>query len=323
MNVIPLEAKWLVPMCELWNRELGGLFPMREALLRQNSFQDANVYYPGSWLAQDDDGTLLGFVIAKKWQELEREMQLGEGAGWIQALVVRSDRRGEGIGSRLLALAEGSLREAGVELVYMGRDPWHYFPGVPKALSSSRPWFERRGYEFLYEVYDLLASAEEGPPPVAPSFSEGAYIKGLEPGDQEEMLRFFRRCFPGRWCYEALCYWERGGSGREFIGLFAGREMIGFCRVNDEKSALIAQNTYWAPLFQEPLGGIGPLGVDSRYRGKGYGLALVEAGVSELKARGMRHLVIDWTELVDFYAKLGFQPWKGYDLMKKSLRQAT
>lgn len=78
--------------------------------------------------------------------------------------------------------------------------------------------------------------------------------------------------------------------------------MIGFCRVNDEASPYIAQNTYWAPLVPEPLGGIGPLGVDSRYRGKGYGLALVEEGIAELEARGMKHLVIDWTELVDFYA---------------------
>ncbi|MDK8182422.1 GNAT family N-acetyltransferase [Paenibacillus sp. UMB4589-SE434] len=318
VNVIPLEAAWISQICELWNREIGNWFPLREELLRQNSFQDSNVYYPASWLAHDNDGTLIGFVIAKKWQEQEREMQLGEGAGWIQAIVVRSEARGQGIGSRLLTLAEEALQKAGVGLVYMGRDPWHYFPGVPKALSYSREWCAHKGYEQLYEVFDLYASLEADKTIDAPHF-EGAYVRLLELKDQAEMLRFFRRCFPGRWYYEALSYWERGGKGREFLGLFVGQEMIGFCRVNDEHAPLIAQNTYWAPLFAEPLGGIGPLGVDDRYRGRGYGLALVQAGMMELGARGMKHLIIDWTELVDFYAKLGFQTWKGYDLMKKEL----
>ncbi len=44
MNIIPLHEDWLAAMCELWNRELGGLFPMREQLMRQNTFQDQNVY---------------------------------------------------------------------------------------------------------------------------------------------------------------------------------------------------------------------------------------------------------------------------------------
>ncbi|NKI22939.1 GNAT family N-acetyltransferase, partial [Paenibacillus dendritiformis] len=79
MNVIPMQAEWLVPMLDLWNRELGEHFPMREELLRQNTFEDVNVYAPGSWLAHDTDGTPLGFVVAKTWQEEERGMKLGEG----------------------------------------------------------------------------------------------------------------------------------------------------------------------------------------------------------------------------------------------------
>lgn len=319
MNFTPMTAEWIAPMCELWNRELGDQFPMREQLMYQNTFQDENVFFPGSQLVVEEDGKLLGFVIAKKWQEQQREMQLGDGAGWIQAIIVRKEVRGQGIGSGLLQHAENALREAGVDLAYAGRDPWHYFPGIPKEPKESRPWFERRGYEALYEVFDLvntevLAESER------PEYIEGAFSKILEPGDQAEMLRFFKRCFPGRWYYESLCYWERGGKGREFVGLFMGEEMIGFCRVNDDHSPLIAQNTYWAPLFDESLGGIGPLGVDDRYRGKGYGLAIVKDGVAELASRGIKHLVIDWTELVDFYAKLGFRPWKGYDLVRKQLK---
>ncbi len=245
-------------------------------------------------------------------------MKLGDGGGWIQAIVVRSDVRGQGVGSRLLEQAEQALRDAGAQLAYVGRDPWHYFPGIPHELPDAKTWFARKGYEVLYDVYDLvnISGEHEG----RQQYVDGAYARLLEVGDRDEMLRFFKRCFPGRWLYEAETYWERGGTGREFVGLFKDGEMIGFCRVNDDQSPLIAQNTYWAPLFESPLGGIGPLGVDDRFRGKGYGLAIVKDGVAELASRGVKNLVIDWTGLIDFYAKLGFTVWKGYDLAKKDLK---
>ncbi|MDR0269134.1 GNAT family N-acetyltransferase [Paenibacillus sp.] len=317
MNIIPLKEEWLPQMCELWNQELGGHFPMREQLMRQNSFQDENVYLEGSKLAIDENGRLLGFVIAKTWQEGRRGMRLGDGGGWIQAILVRSEARGQGIGSRLLEQAEEALRDAGAELTYIGRDPWHYIPGIPKELPDAKVWFERRGYEVLYEAFDLV---NQTPDSTRQKYSDGAYARLLEEKDKNEMLRFFERCFPGRWFYEAQCYWDRGGKGREFVGLFMEDEMIGFCRVNDEQSPMIAQNTYWAPLFDSPLGGIGPLGVDNRFRGKGYGLAIVKDGVAELTSRGIDNLVIDWTGLVDFYAKLGFTVWKRYDLAKKTFK---
>ncbi|UHA73973.1 GNAT family N-acetyltransferase [Paenibacillus sp. 481] len=316
----PLEESWLDAICELWNRELGQHFPMRKELFMQNCFRDVNVYAPASRIVRDDAGELCGFIVAKQWQESTYDVQYGEGSGWIQALVVRADTRNKGLGGQLLLHAEASLREAGVERIYLGRDPWHFFPGVPKALSHTRPWMERRGYTALYDVHDLVATYHKNEHIVEPTVAEDIQLRLLDHTDKDKMIAFFRACFPGRWAYEALRYWELNGSGREFIGLVKGEQMIGFCRVNDARSPFIAQNTYWAPSFDEELGGIGPLGVDPAYRGQGLGVALVEAGVAELRRRGLTSIVIDWTELVDFYAKFGFQPWKSYDLMVKSFK---
>jgi len=96
-------------------------------------------------------------------------------------------------------------------------------------------------------------------------------------------------------------------------------EIVGFCRINDQDSPFIAQNTYWAPLYNNELAGLGPLGIDAKERGNGYGLAIVEAAIAFLRKRGHRRIVIDWTDLVDFYAKLGYQKWKTYHSYKKYL----
>lgn len=56
---------------------------------------------------------------------------------------------------------------------------------------------------------------------------------------------------------------------------------------------MIAQNVYWAPLYKETLGGIGPLGIDAEERGQGYGLSIVKAGIVYLRKRKINRIVID------------------------------
>jgi hypothetical protein len=45
----------------------------------------------------------------------------------------------------------------------------------------------------------------------------------------------------------------------------------------------------------------------------------VKAAANELIGRGVTDIVIDWTQLVAFYEKLGFTPWKQYQSMTKQL----
>lgn len=78
-------------------------------------------------------------------------------------------------------------------------------------------------------------------------------------------------------------------------------------------------NMNWSPLFDREVGGVGPLGVDAEKRKNGYGLAVVKAGIAFLRQRGISHIVIDWTGLVGFYQKLGFDVWKSYKSYKKEI----
>ncbi|PYI50774.1 GNAT family N-acetyltransferase [Paenibacillus flagellatus] len=321
MEFKPLEQSRIADMADLWNQEWAGTFPMRERLLLQNVFEDRNLLNSGSWMAIDPaTNRLLGFVTAKVWQDHESGMAFDDDAGWIQALVVDREARGRGIGGELLARAESALREKKVGRIVLGNDFYRrFFPGVPTENPDAKRWFERRGYTAFERSHDLLNEYEEAGSIERPE-ADGATFRLARPEDRDNLLAFMKRCFPGRWEYQTRYYWERGGTGREFVVLEKdGGEIIGFCRLNDDQSPILAQNIYWAPLFADKMGGIGPLGIDERFRGYRYGLSIVQAAIAELRERGVRSIVIDATPYVDFYGKLGYRPWRAYWPMHRIL----
>ncbi|MEJ8543686.1 GNAT family N-acetyltransferase [Brevibacillus borstelensis] len=324
MEYHPWTSKWLDAVCQLWNEQCGDRFPMRAELLRQNSLDDPHLLPEGSWVAVEEESLRpVGVVIAKRWSEAD-PVTWGKGTGWIQALLVDRAYRRQGIGAELLKRAESALFQQNVVKISLGSDWWHYFPGVPDEEQETMRWVERRGYIAGKQLFDLISSqeetAEKQPSSSAelPVFADVTFREG-KPEDRDALLAFFNRCFPGRWEYEAICYFEKGGTGREYVLAEKNGTMIGFCRINDARSPIIAQNVYWAPLFADELGGIGPLGIDLQERKYGYGRAVVEAGIYFLRQRGIERICIDWTDLVDFYRKLGFEVWKGYRSYSKIL----
>jgi predicted N-acetyltransferase YhbS len=95
--------------------------------------------------------------------------------------------------------------------------------------------------------------------------------------------------------------------------------IVGFSRIYDEASAILGPGVYWRALMGRRPGGLGPIGVDASRRGAGLGLGLLSYCVRELRSRGVSTMVIDWTDLLDFYGKLGFKVWKRYEPMSAAL----
>ena len=319
MTFVPLEKSQLSELVNLWNKHLKDDFPMTEELFEQNSLKDDNVCKKSSQVVLNKQGEIVAFVIAKRWQE-KLDVAMSATTGWIQALLVDESVRHQGIGTHLLSHAEEHLIAAGAEQILLGRDPYHYFPGIPSEYDKTANWFEKKGFVHQGTEYDLMRTyaSDDEETKVIPQMNSVEFSL-LDMEDKDEFLAFLNRCFPGRWEYEAIHYFQKGGTGREFVVLKRGSKVIGFCRINDAHSPFIAQNVYWAPLFAEELGGAGPLGVDANERGQGFGLGIVEAGIAFLRQRGIRHIVIDWTGLVDFYKKLGYTPWKNYESYKKTV----
>src|SRR5690625_4046900 len=315
MKIIPWREAWLTELVRLWDQEIGADFPMRTELFKQNSLQDENVCHTSSGVAVTDDHQVVGFIVAKRWQE-NLDIDMGHTTGWIQVLIVAKNRQQQGIGADLLNHAERGLQAGGVQQILLGRDPYHYFPGIPSQYEQAANWFEQQGYVHQGVEHDLIRTYEGKENRSLPQI-EGVEFSLLKREEKDDFIAFLHRCFPGRWEYEAMHYFNKGGKGREFVVLKKEEQIIGFCRINDANSPFIAQNVYWSPLFSEELGGAGPLGVDAKERGQGYGLAIVEAGIAYLRQRGVKRIVIDWTGLVDSYKKLGYDIWKSYSSYKK------
>lgn len=312
MKYVQLSADQIEEVIHLWNQELGHDFPMRLNLLRQNTFGAPNVLKKGTLAAVNEEHKILGFIFTKKYSE-NKMFNFKADVGWIQMILVTSRFRKKGIGSDLLQRAERALLEEGVKKIVLGKDPRHYFPGIPSIYEGTEHWFNARGYQFDGTEYDLLTNQTID---LLPS-REDASFSLLQENEKQALMNFLHCCFPGRWEYETQNYFDSGGTGREFVVLKKKEKIAGFCRINDSMSPEIAQNVYWAPLFSDGLGGIGPLGIAPLERKHGYGLSIVQAGIATLSSRGIRHFVIDWTQLVDFYKKIDAHPWKIYHCYSK------
>jgi predicted N-acetyltransferase YhbS len=98
--------------------------------------------------------------------------------------------------------------------------------------------------------------------------------------------------------------------------------VAGFCQVVFEDSAQ-PLGRYYMQELPRPWGQLGPIGIGQERRGRGYGAALLDAGLRYLLERGVDGCVIDWTGLLDFYGKFGFQPYRQYAVLVKQLAADT
>ncbi|OLN21927.1 hypothetical protein BTO30_12030 [Domibacillus antri] len=316
MEYRPLHEVESKTATDFWNAHLSQSFPMTERLWEQNTKKNKNLLRHGS-MALYEKERIIGFVSVKVVHDpLTADMD--QGAGSIQALLVDKEYRHRSIGSKLLAHAEKELFSCHISEIRLGRDVEHYFPGIPVEQTKTTEWFKKKGYIPQSIETDLTKHVSDANfYTLHNNEIEQIEFRVLTEKDLDALISFLRYSFPGRWHYEAELYRRSGGTGRDFMGLFVTGELKGFCRINDGTFPIIPQNIYWAPLLKGKAGGMGPLGISTDIRGSHMGLDLVKAAANELIRRHMDHLVIDWTQLVTFYEKLGFKPWKSYVSMKK------
>jgi len=282
----------------LWNLYLGARMPLRPEVLSLTLFEDPTMR-PGDLLTAVEDEHVVGFGWAKRWRAPWLDPRFTD-VGFIGGLVVPTVSHG--VATVLLRSLEDHLAEEGCARIEISGGLLHLVPGVPAEASEALRFFERRGYTFEPEPhYDLvgdLRTFEGAPTPNARVASDA---------DRSGLLDFLGREFAGSWQLHARWHLEHGGRPSDFVVVDVEGRIEGFCHIFRPDAWPPGPSTYWSS-----AGGLGPIGVSAALRGRGLGRQLLDASLLELRASGVERCTIDWTRLVEFYARFGFSPLRAY-----------
>ncbi len=207
-----------------------------------------------------------------------------------------------------------------------GADLCHFFPGVPAEADAALAFFRALGFDIGADEnasYDLARDlgGYAIPDAVAETIErlrgQGIAIAPCREQDVPALRAHLQETFPGRWD-ERHDAPHRDGAGpvgdhhrprRLRLGR-RGQPVLGFAHTFSARSRWIGPPSTGAARLARHYGGLGPIGLAVRARKLGLGLALLAAGVQAVADTGATHMAIDWTNLLDFYAKVGFTPWK-------------
>ncbi len=330
MPLLPLDStssSHISALVDIWNAACGADLAINSRFARYNT-QPATGAIQAGQLAQQGD-KLIGFVLASALPN--DPLTSPPEIGWIDAIAVQPEFQGQGIGSELLNWAEGWLAAQGCTAARLGGSLRPFVPGFPVELGSvaffkTRGYVERANAPVVWDVAcDLGKNGDPTPSLPLPRGGRGRGVHSVhaaQPSDQDALLDFLRREFPGRWRFSFEEFLRLQGRLSDCIVLVTDRGIDGFARLTFEDSERPIERFYMHRL-PRPWGQIGPIGISADHRGRGYGALLLEAGLREMKSRGVRGCVIDWTDSVDFYSKFGFQTYRQYAVFAKSLAIRT
>lgn len=316
----PFMVRDLDAMVDLWNIAAGELVPMSRRLLEQNLL-GAMPADPAGVLVARADGQTVGWVLARVVQGGPDSLAHLRGRGGIGGLVVHPGWRGMGIGGELYRQARAFLAGHGVRQLETTTHPHHLVPGVPAECHELVKFLENRGFRTTTTTVDMMADLDEiTPPEDIWGASEATFsprridasvkIRPAACSDETALLEFLAAEFPGRWHYAVESFLAAGGDPSDILLAEEDHRILGFCQTYTPRSVQLGGSTYWHLELGRSYGGLGPIGLAGAHRQRGLGRALLDAGIAHNRARGVKRMAIDWTDLTGFYEKAGFKVWK-------------
>lgn len=307
----------LAAAVDLWNAACGADLAITLSGVRFNTRPSTGAQQAGRLAVID--GQPGGFVLATEFSAGDPRVSERE-AGWIDAIAVAPAHRGRGIGATLMDWAEGWLAGRGCTRFRLGGSLRPFAPGLPSALATAG-FFRRRGYAPRAHgpvVWDMARDLRTYQTRAFVPAALSAQVHRARAGDERALLAFLEREFGGRWFYEAREFLAGGGRISDFVVLLTPAGVDGFCWLTFEDSARSLDRCFMARL-PRPWGHLGPIGISADMRGGGYGAAVLDAGLRCLRDAGIAGCVIDWTDLVDFYARFGFATYRSYEMLAKEM----
>jgi len=295
---------------EFWNGFYPEKYRIDSEILRLNTV-DCPSFDWGASAVEIADGEVLGFVIVKK-SPSGLYAGVDQDTAHLSAIAFREAE----FGVDLMADLKRLLRNRGAHRLVLGQDSGHFFPGCPVDCPVLIGFFTVEGFVDSGEAVDLERDLQEysNPFPVP----AGDVHRRLTNQDVSGLAEFFDREFPRRWKYDVMRKVEIEGPECVF-GLFRDGRVEGFALLQDSASRLPIGGAVWRNDLGENWGSLGPIGISESLRGKGSGNALLGQALLDLKSRGVRRCIIDWTTLVDFYGGHGFEVTRRYRPMSLAL----
>lgn len=288
MSFGALEAE---PIAAAWNDTAPARFRLDADLVRQNLLTSPLLDRDASF------GDTTGFVAIKR----SAAELYGGPDPLVYHLSLFSEPR------RFLGPTIEALRAKGAKALVVGMDSGHFLPGLPVEMESTARILESFGFVGGGVANDLERDLRDYEAPLATD----AEFRTLIEEDVQALDAFFIREFPGRWRFDVMGKVSVEGPSTVF-GLFLQGVLEGFALLQSDGCRKPIGGAVWRNDLGPDWGSLGPIGISAAVRGHGHGNALLGQALAELRRRGARQSIIDWTSLVDFYGAHGFAVTRRY-----------
>lgn len=319
---------------ELWNAAAGDRYPLRDRLWRQLTADNPD--FRSSDLVVAVDGPpegparaaaprpLVGFGYLGRARSVVLGRRAWPSEGWLQVVAVTPGRRRQGIGRAIVERLLADARAEGLERVLIAGGVHYLFPGAPLDLPEARTFLAACSARFEHETYDVRGTLD-GRATLdrdrAALAAAGLAVRAMDAAEGSTLLAFLEREFGPDWVYDQDWAASSGMAPDDIVLLVgadragppvAAADIAGFATIHRRGPGPLFGPRFWEDLLEPASGGLGPIGVAARLRGRGLGRALLAVALDTLHARGVRDCVIDWTTLLDYYGPFGFRIWKTY-----------
>ena len=302
-------------LIDLWNRSMTH-DPVDAAAFRTRVLLDANFQADGLIVAEED-GALVGFVLAIMRQVPLFLQGLEEERGWITAFGVHPAHRRRGIGQQLFAAALARFAAAGRRQGEISPyTPNYFIPGVDvDAYASAIAFLEKLGWQTVSTPISMRAelTGYQAQPAVVELevrlADEGIVIRPVEAADLPALMPFIAATFGWDWYRFAqeylLALFGPGADDICFLVAVQGERIVGYCQQRRER--------------------FGPFGVDPAWRGRGIGRVLLARCLAAMRAKGFHCAWFLWTgrDAARLYEREGFRTVRRFAVMRYLLDKMT
>lgn len=270
----------------LWNQEFKN-YPLTERLLEERLFSSSDLVEEASFALYEGED-LVAFLASKNGPEFDPTVK---DVFFVSLLYVNPQYRGQGIGGELLDIVKSIAVKNKRKYLLTGCDYDNLFSGI--FTDEAFSFFEKQGFRLFEKNFNLLRKTFN------PLIDNRIKICADEE-EKQKALVFIERNFHKRWYHELM-----DTDYKDLVLVKEEERIIGFARISVLSSKKLPNSLTFYSRYQN-LGGLGPLGIDPAYQGRGFGKVLVENAVRLLFERGVSEVLVDWTEKIDFYKKSGF-----------------